>query len=62
VSRPALGRVSDAVSYGLYSAGWRVVRLLPEAVAYRLFDLVADVAWRRRGKGVRRLEANLARA
>ncbi|MGN6300432.1 MAG: phosphatidylinositol mannoside acyltransferase [Angustibacter sp.] len=61
MSRPPLARLSDAVSYGLYAAGWRIVRLLPETVAYRLFDLVADVAWRRRGKGVRRLEANLAR-
>ncbi|MFZ5871732.1 MAG: phosphatidylinositol mannoside acyltransferase [Actinomycetota bacterium] len=44
-----------------YRGGWAVVRLLPERVAYALFDLLADVAWRRRGKGVRRLEANLAR-
>ncbi len=61
MSRPRLASVSAAVTYGLYAAGWRLVRLLPEAVAYRLFDVVADVAWRRRGKGVRRLEANLAR-
>jgi lauroyl/myristoyl acyltransferase len=45
-----------------YFAGWRAVRLLPEPLAYGLFTLIADVAWWRHGKGVRRLEANLARA
>lgn len=45
----------------VFRGGWTVVRLLPERVAYALFDVLADVAWRRRGKGVRRLEANLAR-
>lgn len=44
-----------------YRAGWAVVRMLPEAVAYGVFVVIADVAWLRRGKGVRRLEANLAR-
>ncbi len=44
-----------------YLAGWRLVRLLPAGVAYRLFALVADVAWRLGGTGVRRLEQNLAR-
>jgi KDO2-lipid IV(A) lauroyltransferase len=51
----------DRLGYLVYSAGWRLVRLLPERAAYRLFDVVADVAWRRRGEGVRRLEANLTR-
>jgi lauroyl/myristoyl acyltransferase len=45
-----------------YLAGWRLVRLLPETVAYALFDLIADVVWWRDGRGVRRLRANLARA
>lgn len=44
-----------------YSAGWSLVRVLPGRVAYALFAVVADVAWRRQGKGVRRLEGNLAR-
>ena len=35
--------------------------MLPERLAYRLFATIADVAWRRRGKGVRRLESNLRR-
>lgn len=51
----------ETLTAGAYLTGWRGVRLLPEAVAYSLFDVVADVAWRRRGPGVRRLEANLAR-
>jgi len=44
-----------------YAAGWRVVRLLPERVAARGFELSADWATRRDGRGVRRLRANLAR-
>lgn len=44
-----------------YFAGWRLVRLLPERAAYRLFQTIADRSWRRRGESVRRLEGNLAR-
>jgi KDO2-lipid IV(A) lauroyltransferase len=50
------------VTYWLYAGAWAVVRRLPERVAYRLFDLVADVVWRRRPAAVLRLEANLRRA
>ncbi|GAA4353893.1 phosphatidylinositol mannoside acyltransferase [Angustibacter luteus] len=57
-----LERARERLGYLAYSAGWRIVRLLPEAVAYRTFDGIADLAWRRRGSGVQRLEANLARA
>ncbi|GAA2481215.1 phosphatidylinositol mannoside acyltransferase [Streptomyces thermolineatus] len=46
---------------GLYGLGWSAVRRLPEAAAVRLGRTVADAAWRRRGAGVLRLEANLAR-
>ncbi|GAB2679147.1 phosphatidylinositol mannoside acyltransferase [Thalassiella azotivora] len=55
-------RVRRRLAVAVYLGGWRVVRLLPERLAYALFALVADVAWWRRGVGVRRLEANLARA
>ncbi len=49
-------------SQGLvYAAGWGGVRALPEPVAARLFQAAADAAWRRDGKGVRRLRSNLAR-
>ncbi len=45
-----------------YTLGWRIVSALPEAIAYPLFTLIADIVWWRHGKGVLRLEANLARA
>lgn len=44
-----------------YLAAWRLVRALPEGLAERLFRSVADRAYRRDGKGVRRLRANLRR-
>jgi KDO2-lipid IV(A) lauroyltransferase len=50
-------RFADA----LYGAGWGTVKRLPEPAARALGRRVADAAWRRRGPGVRRLEANLAR-
>jgi KDO2-lipid IV(A) lauroyltransferase len=53
--------MKDRVNLWAYLAGWRVVRALPEPLARRLFDLGADLAYRKRGKGVRRLAANLAR-
>ncbi|GAA2544995.1 phosphatidylinositol mannoside acyltransferase [Streptomyces koyangensis] len=50
-------RLSDA----LYGLGWSTVKKLPEPVAVRLGQTIADTVWKRRGKGVLRLEANLAR-
>ncbi|MEV5919453.1 phosphatidylinositol mannoside acyltransferase [Streptomyces pseudogriseolus] len=50
-------RLTDA----LYGAGWGTVKKLPEPVAVRLGRTVADAAWKRRGKGVLRLESNYAR-
>lgn len=52
----------DRFVTAVYLLAWRVVRLLPERTAYRLFALAADWVWWRHGPGVRRLEANLARA
>ncbi|WP_405878488.1 phosphatidylinositol mannoside acyltransferase [Streptomyces sp. NBC_01136] len=46
---------------GAYAAGWSTVKKLPEPVAVRLGRTVADLAWKRRGKGVQRLESNYAR-
>jgi len=54
--------VREVLTYRLYAGAWGLVRRLPEPVAYRLFDLVADVMWRRRGWSVVRLSANLRRA
>ncbi|MEU1052876.1 phosphatidylinositol mannoside acyltransferase [Streptomyces sp. NPDC005876] len=50
-------RLTDA----LYGAGWSTVKNLPEPVAARLGRGIADLAWKRRGKGVLRLEDNYAR-
>lgn len=51
----------DRLTDGLYGLGWAGVRKLPEPAASALGRTVADAAWKRRGKGVLRLEANLAR-
>jgi KDO2-lipid IV(A) lauroyltransferase len=45
----------------LYGLGWATVKKLPEPVAAGLGRRIADTAWKRRGQGVLRLEANLAR-
>ncbi|MCX5371219.1 MULTISPECIES: phosphatidylinositol mannoside acyltransferase [unclassified Streptomyces] len=57
MSASAQERLADA----LYGLGWSTVKKLPEPVAVRLGRTVADLAWKRRGKGVRRLESNYAR-
>lgn len=43
-----------------YGAGWKVVKLLPESMARKTFDLGADLAVRR-GAGQGQLRSNLAR-
>lgn len=45
----------------LFVTGWRLAARLPESLVRGAMLVAADVAWSRRGKGVRRLEANLAR-
>ncbi|GHI09096.1 lipid A biosynthesis acyltransferase [Streptomyces cellostaticus] len=50
-------RLTDA----LYGLGWSTVKKLPEPVAVRLGQTIADTVWKQRGKGVQRLEANYAR-
>ncbi|UPK76933.1 phosphatidylinositol mannoside acyltransferase [Nocardioidaceae bacterium SCSIO 66511] len=45
-----------------YRLGWSVACRLPESVVHVALDQVADQLWRQRGKGVRRLESNLAHA
>ncbi|MGQ4417171.1 phosphatidylinositol mannoside acyltransferase [Streptomyces sp. SAS_269] len=52
---------ADRLTDALYRLGWSTVKNLPEPVAVRLGRTVADLAWKRRGKGVQRLEANYAR-
>ncbi|MGW5778479.1 phosphatidylinositol mannoside acyltransferase [Streptomyces sp. NPDC003863] len=51
----------ERLSDGLYGAGWATVKKLPEPVATGLGRRIADIAWKRRGKSVLRLESNLAR-
>ncbi|MET9802080.1 phosphatidylinositol mannoside acyltransferase [Streptomyces sp. NPDC006368] len=51
----------DRLTETLYGLGWSTVRRLPEPVAAGLGRRIADTAWKRRGQGVLRLEANLAR-
>ncbi|MGY0056953.1 phosphatidylinositol mannoside acyltransferase [Streptomyces sp. LZ34] len=53
--------MSEKLTDALYGLGWSAVKKLPEPVATALGQRIADVAWKRRGKGVLRLEANLAR-
>ena len=60
--RSLAGRATDTVSVLGFKLGWRTLRALPERAAYGLFDRVADVAYRRGGRGVQRLRANYARA
>jgi KDO2-lipid IV(A) lauroyltransferase len=53
--------VSDGITDSLYAAGWSVVRGMPEPLARRQFDTVADAVWLRRGPSVERLRSNLSR-
>jgi len=62
VSTPVAAGVREQLAVLGYGGGWSAVRRLPERAAYSSFDRLADAAWRRRGDGVRRLEANLVRA
>ncbi len=43
------------------TVGWRLVRLLPERLAYLTFSLIAQFVWLRQGPGARQLEENLSR-
>ena len=55
-----MSRLADRVALAGYRTGWSLVRRMPDRVAYGVFDVIADVAWRRRGKGVERLRGNYA--
>ena len=46
------------LTYLLYSAMWKLVRLLPERAANRLFQGIAAVAYKRNQKRVQRLRQN----
>ncbi len=56
-----MSTLGERLSDGLYGAGWATVKKLPEPVATGLGRRIADLAWKRRGRSVLRLESNLAR-
>ena len=53
--------MNESVADAVYAAGWSVVRGMPEWIARRQFDVIADAYWVRSGESVRRLQHNLAR-
>ncbi|GGJ00538.1 phosphatidylinositol mannoside acyltransferase [Streptomyces brasiliensis] len=53
--------IAERLTDTLYGVGWSTVKKLPEPAAVRLGRSIADLAWKRRGKGVLRLESNYAR-
>jgi KDO2-lipid IV(A) lauroyltransferase len=56
-----VAHLRERVVDGAYAAGWAALRVLPEPLVKALGTALADFTWRRQGKGVRQLEANLAR-
>ncbi len=52
---------ADQLTTAGYLSGWRLVRLLPERRALALFRLIGDELYRRQGRSVQRLRANLGR-
>jgi len=56
-----VARIAGALTSGSFAGAWALVRGLPAPVANQLFQAGADLAAVRGGKGVDRLQANLAR-
>ena len=50
----------NQISYLAYLLGWKVVGILPERLAYRIFRGLAHSMYRRDGKSVKRLRTNLS--
>lgn len=57
----AVAGLQTELTDAAYAAGWAVVRGMPEWLARRQFDAIADAIWVRHGRSVRRLESNLRR-
>jgi phosphatidylinositol dimannoside acyltransferase len=53
--------MNDAVAEAVYATGWSVVQRMPEWLARRQFDAIADGVWFRGGPSVQRLKVNLDR-
>jgi KDO2-lipid IV(A) lauroyltransferase len=52
---------SNAVIAYAYLIGWRLVRLMPEKLALKLFYAIGDYTFRKNGKSVKRLRKNMHR-
>jgi phosphatidylinositol dimannoside acyltransferase len=52
-------RPTERLTDAAYAAGWAVLRGTPEWIARHQFDAIADAAFLRQGKGIRRLQSNL---
>lgn len=50
----------ENLSYLAYLVGWKVVGVLPERIAYSLFQSLSDFIYKKDGKSVRRLRTNLS--
>jgi lauroyl/myristoyl acyltransferase len=50
--------IQDFLTYLIYSALWRLVRLLPEKIAYSFFEGVGRRAYRKNGRRIVRLREN----
>ncbi|MGA0066874.1 MAG: phosphatidylinositol mannoside acyltransferase [Candidatus Nanopelagicales bacterium] len=53
--------LSDSLVDLGFGVGWSAVKRMPEPAVNRVFDALAERAYRRDGRGVRQLRANLAR-
>jgi len=51
--------LKDSISAQLYLIGWRIVQVLPEKSAYRLFEKLGKIFYSRNGKAVKRFRSNL---
>ena len=51
----------DQLTGFAYLLGWKIVRILPESIAYKLFEKLADRSTRKKGRSYKRLSANLSR-
>ena len=56
-----MSRLRHRATVWAFLLAWRVLRLLPEGLAYRLFDLAADRTYAANSGSVQRLRANYAR-
>ena len=52
--------MKDSISYLAYLLGWKLIGLLPERSAYKLFRYLAHRMYRGNGKSVKRLRTNLS--